>query len=41
MLLLMALADFADDAGGNMLPSVDKMAEKTRASRRTVQRNLR
>ena len=41
MLLLLALADFADDAGGNVFPSVDKMAEKTRASRRTVQRNLR
>ena len=41
MLLLLALADFADDAGGNVFPSVDKMAEKTRTSRRTVQRNLR
>ena len=32
---VLALADFADDAGGNVFPSVDKMAEKTRASRRT------
>ena len=41
LLLLLALADFADDGGGNVFPSVQKMAEKTRAARRTVQRNLR
>ena len=41
LLLLLALADFASDDGGNVFPSVEKMAEKTRASRRTVQRNLR
>ena len=41
LLLLLALADFADDGGGNVFPSVGKMAEKTRAARRTVQRNLR
>ena len=41
LLLLLALADFASDDGGDVFPSVAKMAEKTRASRRTVQRNLR
>ena len=41
LLLLLALADFASDDGGNVFPSVEKMAEKTRASRRAVQRNLR
>ena len=40
MLLLMALTDITDDDAGNVFPSVDKMAEKTRASRRMVQRNL-
>ena len=41
LLLLLALADFASDDGGDVFPSVEKMAAKTRASRRTVQRNLR
>ena len=36
LLLLLALADLADDGGGNVFPSVQKMAEKTRAARRTV-----
>lgn len=38
--LLLALSGFADDADGNVFPSVKKMAEKTLASTRTVQRNL-
>ena len=41
LLLLLVLADFADDGGGNVFPSLQKMAEKTRAARGTVQRNLR
>ena len=41
LLLLLALADFAHDDGGNVYPSVDTLAQKTRCDRRTVQRNLR
>jgi DNA-binding MarR family transcriptional regulator len=38
LLLLLAIADAADDQGGNAFPSVNTLARKTRMSRRTVQR---
>ena len=41
LLLLLALADYAQDDGGKVFPSVDSLAAKTRCDRRTVQRNLR
>lgn len=40
LLLALALADFADDDGGNVFPSVETLAAKTRQSARTVQRQL-
>lgn len=40
-LLLLALADYADDHGGHIFPSVDTLAVKSCMSRRTVQRRLR
>jgi len=40
LLLLLAIADFADD-DGMAFPGIDTLAEKTRQSRRTVQRQLR
>jgi len=39
LLLLLAIADFANDAG-MAYPGIDTLAEKTRQSRRTVQRQL-
>ena len=41
LLLLLALADFADDHGMNAYPSVARLARKCRIDRRTVQRILR
>lgn len=41
MLLALALADHADDLGCNVFPSVQRLAEKTRQSLRTVQYQLR
>ena len=41
LLLLLALADFANDEGGNVFPSVATMAGKTRCSERSIQRRLR
>lgn len=41
LLLLLALADFAHDDGGNAFPSVKTMKEKTRLSERAVQYLLR
>ena len=41
MLLALTLADFSDDEGRNIFPSVETMARKSRQSPRTVQRNLR
>lgn len=41
MLLLLALADHANDAGDRIYPSVETMAAKTRLSERTVQYLLR
>lgn len=38
LLLLLAIADSADDRGANAFPSVTTLARKTRMSRRTVQR---
>lgn len=40
LLLALALADFADDLGRNLFPSVATLAHKTRQSTRTVQRQL-
>lgn len=40
LLLALALADFADDAGRSIWPSVQTLMRKTRQSRRTVQRQL-
>ncbi len=40
LLLALALADFADDDGGSIFPSVATLAKKTRQSERTVQRQL-
>lgn len=39
LLLLLAIADFANDAG-MAYPGIDTLAEKTRQSRRTVQRQI-
>jgi hypothetical protein len=41
LLLLLAIADHADDYGGNAWPSLHRLAERTRSDRRTVQRQLR
>ena len=41
LLLLLALADFANDDGSRVFPSVDELARKIRSGRRTVQRTLR
>lgn len=38
LLLLLAIADTADDGGRNAFPSISTLAGKTRMSRRTVQR---
>ncbi|HMA46989.1 MAG TPA: helix-turn-helix domain-containing protein [Frankiaceae bacterium] len=40
-LVLLAIADTADDAGGNAWPSVATLARKTRLDVRTVQRVIR
>lgn len=40
LVLCLALADFADDDGGSIYPSVSKLAQKTRSSPRTVSRRL-
>lgn len=41
MLLALSLADFADDEGGRVFPSVPTLARKTRQSERSVQYQLR
>lgn len=41
MLLALCLADFADDDGRRIFPSVDTLGRKTRQSRRSVQTQLR
>src|ERR1044072_9077547 len=41
LLLLLAIADHADDQGRNAWPSIARLAERTRVDRRTVQRLLR
>ncbi|TDQ00633.1 helix-turn-helix protein [Labedaea rhizosphaerae] len=41
LLLLLAIADHADDLGGNAWPSIDRLTTRTRVDRRTVQRILR
>ena len=41
MVLALALADHADDAGGSIFPSVPPFAKKTRQSKRSVQYQLR
>lgn len=41
LLLALALADFADDDGASIYPSVARLARKTRRSRRAVQLGLR
>lgn len=41
MLLALSLADFADDDGGRIFPSVSTLARKTRQSERSVQYQLR
>lgn len=41
MLLALSLADFADDDGTRVFPSIKQLAEKTRQSERTVQYQLR
>ena len=41
MLLALALADFSDDEGGKVFPSVLALAKKTRQSERSVQYQLR
>lgn len=40
-LLLLKLADYGDDEGCNVFPSITTLADKTGISRRTVQRTLR
>jgi len=40
LLVLLALADFADDSGGNAWPSMETLSKKCRQDRRTVQRTL-
>lgn len=40
-LVLLALADFADDSGGNIFPSIQTLAWKASMSVRSVQRHLR
>jgi hypothetical protein len=37
MFVLLALADFADDAGGNIYPSIDRLAWKCNLKRRQTQ----
>ncbi len=41
MLLALALADFSDDEGGKIFPSIPALAKKTRQSERSVQYQLR
>ena len=41
LLILLAMADFADDHGGNIFPSVATLAAKSRKSERAVQYSLR
>lgn len=41
LLLLLAIADHADDEGRNAWPSLNRLVERTRVDRRTVQRLLR
>jgi len=41
MLLALALADFSDDDGGKVFPSITSLAKKTRQSERSVQYQLR
>ncbi|MQA14922.1 MAG: hypothetical protein GEV09_12320 [Pseudonocardiaceae bacterium] len=41
LLVLLAIADNADDAGANAYPSTDTLARKTRLDARTVQRVIR
>lgn len=41
LLVLLAIADNADDAGANAYPSTDTLARKTRLDTRTVQRVIR
>lgn len=41
LLLCLALADYADDDGTRIFPSVQTLGKKIRRSARTVQRNLR
>jgi hypothetical protein len=41
LLLALALADYANDDGTSIFPSVGTLAKKTRRGARTVQRNLR
>ncbi len=41
MLLALALADFSDDDGGKVFPSIPALARKTRQSERSVQYQLR
>lgn len=41
MLLALALADFSDDEGGKVFPSILALAKKTRQSERSVQYQLR
>lgn len=41
MLLALALADFSDDEGGRVFPSIPALAKKTRQSERSVQYQLR
>lgn len=41
MVLALALADHADDAGGSIFPSISTLATKTRQSKRSVQYQLR
>lgn len=40
-LVLLALADYADDNGGRIYPQVATLAEKTNQNKRTVQRCLK
>lgn len=41
LLVLLALADHADDRGGSCYPKITRLAERCRVSDRTVQRSLR
>ncbi|MGH3993304.1 MAG: helix-turn-helix domain-containing protein, partial [Pseudonocardiaceae bacterium] len=41
LLVLLAIADNADDTGANAYPSTDTLARKTRLDTRTVQRVIR